>query len=314
MGKLALNNSLQKINEVRVLKDFSLSIRHDMKPQRIPNLEDGFYAPPRSDLLQNSKVALDLFFDEMPGLSLGRQEARHQVLFGRLGSLAVSGLEQLVAVKQSSKPEQLMGELAMLQYIQDKTPFPTFRPVAYLAEEQENYLFTEFKPDIQVIGMFDWLHANDDQKKAVIAEISNGLGRLHANFLYHGDAFTRNLALNSRNKFFIVDPELMTSAQDIIKKIDYADISSEQNGQILGQLLRPMIVDVSNFYKSVIAVAYKNQIKSNQQTLSFIKSIILPSYKIGLENGTNIKNLDLVRELYSNLDETLDQRAEQEIL
>ena len=73
-------------------------------------------------------------------------------------------------------------------------------------------------------------------------------------------------------------------------------------------------LDVSNFYKSVIAVAYKNQIKTNQHLINFIKSYILPSYKTGLENGANIKNLDLVRAAYASLSETLEQKAEQEIL
>jgi hypothetical protein len=313
MGKLALNNSLQGINKIRTLNDYSSLVKHNLEPQEFNNLEDGLYTPPKSEIFRNINKESDLFFEEMPGFCLGRQEARHEVLFGRLGSLALLGFEQFVAVKQSTQPKQLLGELAMLQYLQDKTSFPTFRPVAYLANNSEGYLFTEFRPDIHVIGMFDWSHAKEDQKKAVIAKIAYGLGSLHANFLYHGDASVRNLALNSRNQFFIVDPELMISGKDKLKELDYMNTKSSHNEYIIGQFLSPMIVDLSSFYRSLIPISY-NKITSSQQVFQFIKSYILPPYRDGLENSADIKNLELINELFVRLEKTIIQKADQKLL
>ena len=316
MGKLALNNALSNLGaEVKPLPDYSSQVRHDIEYQRIQQLPNGLYVPKSSYLYQHSNLASELYFDDRPGLAIGRQESRHGVMFGKLGSLAVENFVEIVAVKPSDKPEQILGELAILQYLQDKTSFPTFRPVAYLSNEQESYLFTEFNPDIHVLGMFDWRHASELQKKAIIKEVSNGLGRLHANFLYHGDALVRNLALNSRNKFFIVDPELMVSGKDIANIIYQSGLKSHQKELLIGQLSRPMSADITSFYNSLLARAYKqSQIKTSQQILEFLTTNILQSYKEGLASGSDIKNNSLVNELYEIIEKSFRQRAEQEIL
>ncbi len=314
MGKLALNNALDEVSEVKALPDYASQIRHDLKLQRFSRLTDGLYAPKNSDLYTNTGLPGNLMFDELPGLTLGRQESRHGVTFGKLGNLVTANCEEIVAVKQSSQPEHLLGEMATFQYLQDKTPFPTFRPVAFLSENNEGYLLTEFNPNIFVIGMFDWQHASQEQKQAIISEVSNGLGRLHANFLYHGDASVRNLALNNRNKFFVVDPELMLSGRDIVGKINQSSLTDNVNDSLIGQLARPMIVDISAYYKSLIPRAYKkNTIKTSQQILDFLKANILPAYKKGLQTA-DIDNIRLINELYQIIEETIIQRAEQEIL
>ncbi len=314
MGKLALNNALDNVRDIKPLPDYSALIRHDLKHQRFNNLDNGLYVSKGSTL---SSLITDIkkpFYDEMPGLMVGRQESRHSVSFGRLGGLAMDNYEEIVAVKQSNKPEQLLGELAMLQFLQDKTPFPTFRPVAYLSNQNEGYLFTEFNPNIFVIGMFDWQHATADQKNAIINEISTGLGRLHANFLYHGDAFVRNLAINNRNKFFIVDPELMMSGRSVVQKLGQNSLEMHEKDAAMGQLIRPMITDLSAFYKSLIPRAFKkSKLNDSQSIFDFIQTNILPGYKQGLLSA-ELENINIINELYDIIEETLRQRAEQEIL
>lgn len=317
MSRLDLNLRLQEIDYVRELPELSGQIRHDLKHQRLDPLESGLYLVKSSSLFSTCQPAKsEYFFEDMPGLVLGRQESRHGVLFGRLGNLALSDSGEIVAVKPSDQPSQLLGELATFQYLQDKTSFPTFRPVGYLASESIDYLITEFNPSINVLGIYDWAHTSSKQKKQVVNAVSDGLGKMHANFLFHGDAFLKNLALNEKNQFFVVDPELMVSGQELARRYNVLEEqnSDSENDTVLGSLARVMLRDIGDFYRTLAPKIYKKQNLSQAEIFNFIASQILPEYKNGFFSASDPSFKDLTQNLYSVIEETLKQRFEQEKL
>ena len=316
MSLNVLNYELENGYQVGMLPNIKNELKHNGKNVRVnKKLKSGLYLA--QNALAGSRIVTskEVSFQEKDGLYIGRQDSRHGVMFGVLNSSYRSGDFQIpVAIKPSDNPQQLLGELAILQYLQEDTGMATYYPLGYFSSESSEYLLTKFDNGVTTFDVYDWDRLNNNHKIDMLGTISKGIGALHSQFLYHGDAHDKNLSIDDKNRFFIVDPEFMVSAKDIaanlVRQKDFGRGSAEYIG-----VRRNMNRDLTDFYNSTLwkvvnPLKYKNQ----QDKLSYLQKYIFVPYKQSMLQNSNHKYTLFLEWLADDLLLDWQTKANNEIL
>jgi serine/threonine protein kinase len=316
MSQNFLNFELENGYPVNRLPNYKNEFKHNGKNTRINNrLASGLYLA--QNALGSSRVVTskEVSFQEKEGLYIGRQDSRHSVMFGLLNSSFNSGDFQIpVAIKPSDKPAQLLGELAILQYLQSETDQSTYLPIGYFSSDSSDYLITEFNNGVSTFDVYEWKRLNNGNKVKLLEEISSGIGRLHSQFLYHGDAHAKNLAIDDNNKFYIVDPEFMVSSSDIAKNLASQKDFGRGTSDYIG-IRRQMNRDLTDMYSSMLHKVFNSRkIRNQHDKLNLLNKHVFLPYKSELVEYSNSRYSYLLESLADDLLLDWQTKANNEIL
>lgn len=316
MSQNILNYELENGYPVKSLPNFKDEVRHDGKSTRITRaLQSGLYLA--KNALDDCRIvsSKEVSFQGKEGLYIGKQNSRHSVMFGLLNSSYNSGEFQIpVAIKPSDKPEQLLAELAILQYLQQDTNQSSYAPIGYLSSASSDYLITMFNSGVSTFDVFEWNRLNSNHKIKLLGDISLGIGNLHSQFLYHGDASDKNLAIDDNNKFFIVDPEFMVSTENIASKLAKQKDFGRGTTDYVG-IRRHMNRDLTDMYSSVLHKVFgARKIKKQQDKLTYLQKYVFAPYKAALLKQAKPEYLDLQVSLADDLLLDWQTKARNEIL
>jgi len=152
-------------------------------------------------------------FVQHSALSVGREDSRHEVVFGDVYTKRFTNEEDKVlrvAVKPFRGRERvdlLAQELAMFQEL---GAVGLEHPVelGLLKDKSDRYLITEFKPEMISLDSIDWKNIDKDTEEHTINRALSSLANLHSYGLAHGDASPRNISIQpNMNEDWFVDLE-----------------------------------------------------------------------------------------------------------
>lgn len=152
-------------------------------------------------------------------LRVGREMSRNKVFMGEVTAewFEHDHSDSMdVAVKPLVNRKALLGELAMLQYM-NSMGIPTFRPTGFIFNKKasRSHLLTEFQGPVETIDTWDWKRMDMGEQWEMFTYSVETAAMLNSSLLFHRDLQPRNIATDDRNRIVIVDPEFTVSALEL---------------------------------------------------------------------------------------------------
>jgi tRNA A-37 threonylcarbamoyl transferase component Bud32 len=178
-----------------------------------------------------------LDFIPRPLMRLGREDSRRQVFFGEMQGIRYPcNPEVSVEVAVSAVPaeedyinhERSLHEIAMYQYLA-KMGIPTLDVLGFVRSHEPDvygFVITRYEPDIRTLDTLDWTMMSERDAAGALSHAVDMLALLHTNYVFHGDAEFKNIAVRDTDQHpTVVDLELSGSlsaeADDITKLFRY---------------------------------------------------------------------------------------------
>ncbi len=161
-------------------------------------------------------------FNLQPLLRSGRDDSRHKVFFGAIKEdYFHGGIQHVtqVAVKPFGREEETYAfhEFAMHEYLRERG-LPTFRTLGMLAlEADENqdiprlFLLSQFEPNVMTMDNISWGERTPEEQWQEVDRGLQTLATLHAEMIFFGDYFFKNVAFKQDGTPLIIDPETVVS-------------------------------------------------------------------------------------------------------
>ena len=179
---------------------------------------DTFYLIPGSIDAEVLESSASCIFNEIPDLSLTRQETVHNVRFGQLIVKTFFGDERvaLSALKPHSSAQTLAHEFSLARYFMGEGRehgFRTFQPqgITRLASG-EFALLSQYDHGVRSLDNIFWNPEHELESPLIIRALGKTaylLGALHAAGWTHGDAQVKNMFVSNHQEVFIADLESM---------------------------------------------------------------------------------------------------------
>jgi hypothetical protein len=230
-------------SNIHVLPDLSGLIPHDGTPNfGNLHLSLGLHVSP-DQIEAAGRAAVpttpeSISFHQKVLYRVGRENSRNNVIFGGLSAEWVdgAGYKTDVAVKPAEVHPHLLGELAMLQYMQS-LGIRSLEPEGYLvgetASDSRDYLITRFNGPIDTMDNIDWDELDSDEQWGQAGLAIETLALLHSNLLFHGDLEFKNIGLGETGEAVVVDPEYMVSALDLADAVKENPGTSQSEAKLI---------------------------------------------------------------------------------
>ncbi|HVW22989.1 MAG TPA: hypothetical protein VHB51_00675 [Candidatus Saccharimonadales bacterium] len=262
----AINNFQEALTVVRSqvvypLPDLTGQIEHNGQPNRINmGLVSGLFLDPAALDVEKAMTAANpdgVAFMTQPGNRLGRENSHHHVFFGKLLLTWFEEMAHEAAPQVAVKPielkdrSQLLGELAMLQYMK-RLGIPTFVPSGVLITTKgtHDHLLTQFDGPVQTMDIVEWEEMELEEGWAQLGYAIDTAVLLHSNLLFHGDLEFKNVAFGDRGERAITDPEYTISALALAES-GLTTKNDEERARCVKRLTQLMSIDFRSICESI---------------------------------------------------------------